>query len=69
MCSSLVIGLGKRNTAFVMIMMMFIPHIVPVFCTSLYYCIFCIRYMAVLQPFSLVFSLKGIAYLTMGSDM
>jgi hypothetical protein len=40
-------------------MMSFIPHIVPVFCTSLY-SIICVPYMAVLHPFSFVFSLKGI---------
>ena len=50
MCSSMVIGLGKRNAAFVRVMMMFILHTVPVFCTSLYYSIFCVPYMAVLQP-------------------
>ena len=69
MCSSLVIGLGKRNAIFVRIVMMFIPHIVPVFCTSLYYSILCVPYMALLQPFSLVFSLKDIAYQPKGTDM
>ena len=49
-------------------MMMFIPHIVPGFCTS-YYSVFCVPYMVLLQPFSSVFSLKGIAYQPMGTDI
>jgi hypothetical protein len=69
MYNNMVIDLGKRNAAFVRAMMMFIPHIVPVFCTSLYYFILFVPYMALLQPFSLVFSLKGIAYQPVGSDM
>jgi hypothetical protein len=55
----MVIDLGKRNAAFVRVMMMFMPHFVPLFCTLLYYSIFYVPYMALLQPFSLVFSLKG----------
>lgn len=55
----MVIDLGKRNAAFVRVMMTFIPHFIPVFCTLLYYSIFCVPYMGLLQPFSLVFSLKG----------
>ena len=68
MYSSMVIDLRKRNVAFVRVMMTFIPHSVPVFCTSLYYSVFFVPYVAVLQPFSLVFSLKGVAYQPVGSD-
>jgi len=62
--SSMVIDLVKRSAAFVSIVMMFIPHIVAVICSSLFYSIFSVPYMAVL-----VFSLKGTAYEQMGTDL
>jgi len=60
------IDLGKRNAAFVRVMMTFIPHIVPVFCTLLYYFIFYVPYIAAIF---FGFQFEGYTYQPVGSDM